>query len=38
LGGDFFDGRHRQTRQQHLIRQLEAQGLKVTVEALPEAA
>jgi transposase len=38
LGGDFFDRRHRQTRQQRLIRQLEALGLKVTVEALPEAA
>lgn len=38
LGGDFFDRRHRETRQQRLIRQLEALGLKVTVEALPEAA
>jgi transposase len=38
LGGDFFDRRHQQTRQQRLIRQLDALGLKVTVEALPEAA
>lgn len=38
LGGDFFDHRYRQTRQQRLVRQLEALGLKVTVEALPEAA
>lgn len=38
LGGDFFDRRHRQTRQQRLIRQLETLGLKVTVEAPPEAA
>jgi transposase len=37
LGGDFFDRRRRQMRQQRLIRQLEALGLKVTVEALPEA-
>jgi transposase len=38
LGGDFFDRWHRETRQERLIRQLEALGLKVTVEALPEAA
>jgi transposase len=38
LGGDYFDRQHRQTRQQRLIRKLEALGLKVTVEALPEAA
>lgn len=38
LGGDYFDHQHHQTRQQRLIRKLEAMGLKVTIEALPEAA
>src|SRR5215204_3350714 len=38
LGGDYFDRQHRQTQQQRLVRRLEAMGLKVTVEALPEAA
>ena len=38
LGGDYFDRQHQQTQQQRLIRKLEAMGLKVTVEALPEAA
>ncbi len=38
LGGDYFDRQHRQTQQQRLIRKLEAMGLKVTVEALAEAA
>lgn len=38
LGGDYFDHQHRQTQQQRLVRQLERMGLKVTVEALPEAA
>lgn len=37
-GGDYFDRQHRQTQQQRLVRRLEAMGLKVTVEALPEAA
>lgn len=37
LGEDYFDRQHRQT-QQRLVRRLEAMGLKVTVEALPEAA
>ena len=38
LGGDYFDRQHRQTQQQRLVKRLEAMGLKVTVEALPEAA
>lgn len=38
LGGDYFDRRHRQTRQQRLVKRPEGMGLKVTVEALPEAA
>lgn len=38
LGGDYFDRQTQQTQQQRLIRQLQALGLKVTVEALPEAA
>jgi transposase len=38
LGGDYFDRQHQQTRQQRLIRKLEALGLKVTVEALSRAA
>ena len=38
LGGDYFDQQHQQTQQQRLIKRLEAMGLKVTVEALPEAA
>jgi hypothetical protein len=38
LGGDYFDRQHRQTQQQRLVKKLEAMGLKVTVEALPEAA
>jgi transposase len=38
LGGDYFDRQHRQTQQQRLIKRLERMGLKVTVEALPEAA
>jgi hypothetical protein len=38
LGGDYFDRRHQQTQQQRLIKRLERMGLKVTVEALPEAA
>jgi len=38
LGGDYFDRQQRQTQQQRLVRKLEAMGLKVTVEVLPEAA
>lgn len=38
LGGDYLDRQHQQTQQQRLVRKLEAMGLKVTVEALPEAA
>lgn len=38
LGGDYFDCRQHQTQQQRLIRRLERMGLKVTVEALPNAA
>lgn len=38
LGGDYFDRQHQQTQQQRLVKRLEAMGLKVTVEALPEAA
>jgi hypothetical protein len=37
-GGDYFDRQHRQKQQQRLVKKLEAMGLKVTVEALPEAA
>jgi hypothetical protein len=38
LGGDDCDHQQRQTQQQRVVRKLEALGLKVTVEALPEAA
>ncbi len=38
LGGDYFDKRDMQKRQQRLIHQLESLGLKVTVEELPMAA
>ena len=38
LGGDYFDRQYQQTQQQRLVRKLEAMGLKVTVEAVPEAA
>ena len=38
LGGDYFDRRHTERIQQHLIRRLEGLGLKVTVEPLAEAA
>lgn len=38
LGGDYFDRRHQQTQQQRLVKKLEAMGLKVTLEALPNAA
>ncbi|MDQ3255178.1 MAG: IS110 family transposase [Acidobacteriota bacterium] len=38
LGGDYFDRQHQQTQQQRLVKKLEAMGLKVTVEALSEAA
>ena len=38
LGGDYFDRRDRQKRQQRLIHQLESLGLKVTVEELAQAA
>jgi hypothetical protein len=38
LGGDYFDHQHQQTQQQRLVRKREAMGLKVTVEALPNAA
>ena len=38
LGGDYFDRRQHQTQQQRLIKTLERMGLRVTVEALPNAA
>ena len=38
LGGDYFDQRDLQKRQQRLIHQLESLGLKVTVEQLSVAA
>ena len=38
LGGDYFDKRDIEKRQQRLIHQLESLGLKVTVEQLPIAA
>jgi hypothetical protein len=38
LGGDYFDRRHVEAQRIRLIRKLEAMGLKVTVEELPQAA
>ena len=38
LGGDYFERRHVSTQRQRLIRQLEALGVKVTVEEVQEAA
>jgi transposase len=38
LGGNYFDRQQHRTQQQRLIRRLERMGLKVTVEALPNAA
>ena len=38
LGGDYFDRQHQQSQQKRLVKKLEALGLKVIVEALPEAA
>ena len=38
LGGDYFERRHVRTQRQRLIRQLEALGVKVTVEEVKEAA
>jgi len=38
LGGDYFDRRNVEAQRTRLIRKLEALGVKVTVEALPEAA
>ncbi len=38
LGGDYFDRRNVEAQRTRLIRKLEALGMKVTVEALPEAA
>ena len=38
LGGDYFDRQQHQTQQQRLIRRLERMELRVTVEALPNAA
>jgi transposase len=38
LGGDYFDRQHQRSQQQRLVKKLEALGLKVIVEALPEAA
>jgi len=38
LGGDYFERRHVSTQRQRLIRQLEALGVKVTVEEVKEAA
>jgi len=38
LGGDYFDRLNVEAQRTRLIRKLEALGVKVTVEALPEAA
>ena len=38
LGSDYFEQQQKQTRSQRLVRQLEALGLKVTLEELPTAA
>src|SRR5712692_8836976 len=38
LGGDYFERRNVSTQRQRLIRQLEALGVKVTVEEVKEAA
>jgi transposase len=38
LGGDYFDKQNLETQRQRLIRRLEATGLKVTVEAVQDAA
>ncbi len=38
LGGDYFDRRDVAKQRQRLVHQLEALGLKVTVEDLAEAA
>jgi len=38
IGGDYFDRRNVEAQRTRLIRKLEALGVKVTVEALPEAA
>jgi transposase len=38
LGADYFDRRHKDQHRQRLIRQLQALGLKVTVEELEQAA
>ncbi|MBA3440372.1 MAG: IS110 family transposase, partial [Pyrinomonadaceae bacterium] len=38
LGGDYFDRRHADKQRQRLVHQLEALGLKVTVEELAQAA
>ena len=38
LGGDYFDRTHLEQQQAYYLRRLQMLGLKVTVEALPEAA
>ena len=38
LGGDYFDRRNVEVQRTRLIRKLEALGVKVTIEAVPEAA
>ena len=38
LGGDYFDKRYAEKRRTRLIKQLQALGLKVTIEELPHAA
>jgi hypothetical protein len=38
LGGDYFDRQQHQSQQQRLIRRLEKMGLRVTIEAQPNAA
>ena len=38
LGGDYFDRRNVEVQRTKLIRKLEALGVKVTIEAVPEAA
>jgi len=38
MGGDYFDRRHADKQRQRLVHQLEALGLKVTIEELTQAA
>ena len=38
LGGDYFERQHKQQQSLRLVNQLEALGLKVTIEELSQAA